>query len=900
MIVGCCCLSFRNYFLAEGGNSHNTLKITLMKRFIATSIFASLFCVVLLAGNDGLTRIDTLFQNAIQYSNTYVREKVYLHFDNTSYYLGEKLWFKAYVTSGQRELISLSKVLYVELLNQYGQLVERQVLQLENGTANGQFELSDTMLPGFYEVRAYTRWMRNFGDSNYYSRVFPFYAKSAEGTYNRELYQFHMSSDWDMQTRPETPQQKKITIDFFPEGGHLVRNIPNVVAFRIATKEEPYPMASMTICSSEGDSIGECFTVHDGMGRFVYCPGEKPGYLQVGYDHKNYRFDLPEAEPEGYCLSIGAQKNDSVIVRLQRSSSLSPDTLGLAFASGGEICRSLPVVFESEIVAYKLPLSGLPGGVSQAVLFDQQGNVLCERMFFVNRPEAYLSIGVQTDKKIYSPGDRVNMDLNIKAQGDKGVATGFSLSVRDALSSDLNFMVDNARTNLLLSSELSGYIHHPEYYFLRGGKVRSVELDLLMLVHGWRKYSWKELLTRSKKMEHPAEMTPLLEGRLKSLLTRSVQSNKMISLMVKEDSVASAVTIHTDSLGHFSIPLEGFAGRRRAVFVANNDKGDKRRKFCYFLLDRNIAPQLRAYHNQEMALDWDSLSNMNLQELTKITKEDMERMYGKTLLLDEVEVKERTRKRSTLIREQDIRAYFEVENMVEEDWDKGIEYGSLNDFLRKKNYLSSPFTKGMDTREATNSSQGLHRESIYNPNTVFVIDGVLSTEYHNRQLIDNILDGLEGIKTLMYCEGTLSDPNFKNLLKGNMEMRLDLIKADGSMQTVSEKLGDRSYYGIYYITTTGEFDYKDKKNRAAYGTRITYINGYNTPEEFYSPDYSAQALPADKDHRRTLYWNPSLHTDENGHCNVSFYNASNYTYLNVNAETVTSHGEVGSVNMLTK
>lgn len=868
-----------------------------MKRFITTCIFVFLLYISMMA--DGFGRLDTLFQNAIQYSNTYVSEKVYLHFDNTSYYLGEKLWFKAYVTSGQRELISLSKVLYVELLNQYGQLVERQVLQLENGTANGQFELSINMLPGFYEVRAYTRWMRNFGETNYYSRVFPFYVRSAEGTYNRELYQFHMSSNWDMQTRPETPKQKKITIDFYPEGGHLVRNIPNVVAFRVSTKDEPYPMASMTICSSEGDSIGECFTVHDGMGRFVYCPGEEPGYLQVGYNHKNYRFNLPEAEQEGYCLSISAQKNDSVIVRLQRSSSLSPDTLGLAFASGGEICRSLPVVFQSELVAYKLPLNGLPGGVSQAVLFDQQGNVLCERMFFVNRPEVYLSIGVQTDKKIYSPGDRVNMDLNIKEHGDKGIATGFSLSVRDALSSDLNFMMDNARTNLLLSSELSGYIHHPEYYFLQGGKVRPIELDLLMLVHGWRKYSWKDLLTRSKKMEHPAEMTPMLEGRLKSLLTRSVQSNKMISLMVKEDLAASAITIHTDSLGHFRIPVDGFAGRQRAVFVANNDKGNKSRKFCYFLIDRNIAPLLRAYYTQEMALEWDSLSNMNLLELTKITKEDMERMYGKIFLLDEVEVKERSHKRSTLIREQNIQAYFEVENMVEEDWDKGIEYGSLIDFLREKNYFASPYMKGMDSQEMANLVGSLHRESIYNSSTMFVIDGVLSSEYHNRQLIDNILDGLEGIKTLMYCEGTLSDPNFKNLLKGNMEMRLDLTENDGSLKAVSEKLGDQSYYGIYYITTTGEFDY-NKKNRAAYGTRITYINGYNTPEEFYSPDYSAQTLPVDKDHRRTLYWNPSLHTDENGHCNVSFYNASNYTYLNVNAETITPRGEVGSVNILTK
>lgn len=872
-----------------------------MKRFIISYTLISLLSLPLIA--DGFNRIDTLLQNAIQFSNTHVREKIYLHFDNTSYYLGEKLWFKAYAVSGQRELASLSKVLYVELLNQYGQLVERQLLKLEDGVAHGQLDISSDLLPGFYEVRAYTRWMRNFGDTNYFSRVFPFYAKSGEGSYNRELYQFHMSSNWDMQIRPET-KKEKISVDFYPEGGHVVRGIPNTMAFRVKTKDELYPMASMTICSNKGDSIGECFTMHGGMGRFIYCPEEKPGYLDVRYENRNYRFDLPQAEPEGYCLSIGKQENDSIIVRMQRTSSLSADTLGLAFASGGEICRSLPVDFQSELLIYKLPLSGLEGGVAQAILFNKQGNILCERMFFVNRPEAYVSIGVHTDKNIYSPGDKVNMDVNIKTQDARGVATEFSLSVRDALSSDLNLMADNARTNLLLSSELAGYIHHPEYYFLEGGKVRSSELDLLMLVHGWRKYSWKEILSDMKEMKHPVEMFPVLEGRLKSLLTRAVQRNKKISLLVKEDSTASAITIDTDSMGHFSIPLNHFMGKCRAFFVANNNKGNKSRKYCYFLVDRNIFPPLRSYDVSEMTLEWDSLTDMRLSDLRKYTEEDMKRLYGKTLLLNEVEVKERVHRRSTLINEQNIHAYFEVENMVEEDWDKGIEYGSLAEFLQKKNYFAAPYLFGLDSQEtmelqglATSLGRGQSRESIYNNRTVFIINGEFSTEYYNPQLKDNVLQGLEGIKTLMYCEGTMSDPRFKNLLKGNMEQRFDMT--DGTMKSVSEKLGESSYYGIYYITTTGEFDL-NKKKRSAYGTRITYINGYNSPEEFYSPDYAEQTLPADKDHRRTLYWNPLLRTDENGECKVTFYNASNYTYLNVNAETVTSQGTVGSINLITK
>ena len=77
------------------------------------------FCILLLVSHvmaDGFGQLDSLLQNAIQFSQKRMRG-AYLHLITQIYYLG-KLWFKAYVISGQRELILLSKVLYVRLLNQ--------------------------------------------------------------------------------------------------------------------------------------------------------------------------------------------------------------------------------------------------------------------------------------------------------------------------------------------------------------------------------------------------------------------------------------------------------------------------------------------------------------------------------------------------------------------------------------------------------------------------------------------------------------------------------------------------------------------------------------------------------------------------------------------------------------
>ena len=94
-----------------------------------------------------------------------VQEKVYLHFDNNCYFQGDTIWYKAYVVlADDNSPQPLSRILYVELLNEQGYIVERQQLPINmDGQANGQFAIADSAFAGFYEIRAYTKWMLNFG-----------------------------------------------------------------------------------------------------------------------------------------------------------------------------------------------------------------------------------------------------------------------------------------------------------------------------------------------------------------------------------------------------------------------------------------------------------------------------------------------------------------------------------------------------------------------------------------------------------------------------------------------------------------------------------------------------------------------------------------------------------------
>lgn len=69
------------------------------------------------------------------FGRTIPQEKVYVHMDNTSYQLGDTIWFSAYTRRTDTARPSdVSGVLYVELYGQDGYLIERKLIQMHKGT----------------------------------------------------------------------------------------------------------------------------------------------------------------------------------------------------------------------------------------------------------------------------------------------------------------------------------------------------------------------------------------------------------------------------------------------------------------------------------------------------------------------------------------------------------------------------------------------------------------------------------------------------------------------------------------------------------------------------------------------------------------------------------------------
>ena len=85
-----------------------------------------------------LRHTGVLSQKVEKFGTAVPQEKVFLHIDNTCYFVGDTIWYKAYVTRSDRQtLTDLSKILYVELLTPDGYLVERQQVEMPDGTGHG-------------------------------------------------------------------------------------------------------------------------------------------------------------------------------------------------------------------------------------------------------------------------------------------------------------------------------------------------------------------------------------------------------------------------------------------------------------------------------------------------------------------------------------------------------------------------------------------------------------------------------------------------------------------------------------------------------------------------------------------------------------------------------------------
>ncbi len=111
-----------------------------------------------------ITSLEVKSQSA---GNGYVEEKISLITDRTLYIAGEQIRFAASVYNTMRIPHEPDQVLYVELILPNGKSFARRKSSLLHEEGSGCLTIPDDLITGVYYIKAYTKYMRNFGPSGY-------------------------------------------------------------------------------------------------------------------------------------------------------------------------------------------------------------------------------------------------------------------------------------------------------------------------------------------------------------------------------------------------------------------------------------------------------------------------------------------------------------------------------------------------------------------------------------------------------------------------------------------------------------------------------------------------------------------------------------------------------------
>jgi TonB family protein len=556
------------------------------------------------------------------YNNTLPQEKVYLHFDKPMYEPGDDIWFKVYITDAiTHQLNAPSEVVYIELINPKGNVEKKLRLIAKGGTTKGDFKLADSAPGGSYKIRAYTSWMKNFYEVNYFSKnlqvqnvILPrllmnlSFQRKAYGAgekpiaklklatiENRPLvdYEFNFTVKLDGRSFKmgkgitnekgvayiEFPLPKNlntsdgllnvkinhegttesisrsipitfnnIDLQFFPEGGDLVNNVKSNTAFKALNEFGKPADIEGIILNNKGKKVADFKSYHQGMGAFSFKPqfGQKYTAKITAPEGIVKTYTLPKILDKAYALLVQKPGKNQLSVEVH-SPSVSPITIVAQVRGKIQYSKTITPIPGKNTVA--ISTEEFPIGVAQITVFDAQANPHCERLIFVNKHKQ-LNIDISTDKEKYLPREKVTMNIAVKDENGQPIPANLSLAVvDDKLISFADNKDDNLLSYLLVSSDVKGKIEEPNFYFKTNEPKADLALDYLLMTQGWRKFTWKEVLTSNEKT---------LVNQVKHLPEKAAFKGKIVLYKNEKPTENATVTIpetgqtvQTDAEGKF-------------------------------------------------------------------------------------------------------------------------------------------------------------------------------------------------------------------------------------------------------------------------------------------------------------------------------------------------------------
>ncbi len=865
------------------------------------------------------------FKAAAGFDHRYPREKVYLHFDNSSYLEGDTLWYKAYVVRASTlKPTDLSRVLYVELLNADGQQMEQQLLPIDSlGQADGCFILKLPLRAGYYEVRAFTREMTNWGEEACFSRVLPVFGVRAEEKGNKgdrtaeDLYLPLPAKNKKVTLgcpRPYTMDERRAyALSFYPEGGSLARGLEQRVAYKL-TDGRGTPLAeTLQIADGLGNIVGETTPEHEGMGTFTLPEGHAGDY-SLHMKDGNAAFPLPT--PSAAYTMTADMSTDAdepglyVRVAGTDSATANPQLLALALLSRERATYFDTLTVGREGVELLIPQKALHAGVNRLELFDRMGRNLCTRLVWempqTARDARAADVSLKQNKSVYGAFEPAVLDIRLTDGAGLPLQSVFSLAVHDKAGGITADGDGGIGADMLLSSELRGYIHRPDLYFARDDAAHRRMLDLLMMVQGWTANRFDVMCgTDSFLLRQPIEDKLILRGYVyKDNDKRQPMPDTQINLaMYAKDGQRATGTVSTDSTGYFAFTSNiNYKGQLIAQFTMR-ENGKKR--WSRLALDRWFAPQPRPLLATDLTLNFPT--DAEWQATDEPETFEWRDTIPRTLpsVLGEAEVTARTKYRGfTGTRYtwnggekkgmREATKFYNIQQEVEHYKDLGYQPGTIWDFLsvldgsvnfdqehdatldyhdsdvgRQVGMTSGGTESGSESEETGNTGIYLGKNSqelriVYN-NRVLSGDTPAGTPAPLNDFSDFITNSpAEEISSVALVDDGLAE---------------DAVTG----KTVNNS---RARYSLYIYEIPDDYRYRSQK-----GIERRRVQGFTSHMAFYSPNYRSFDLPTAADRRRTLLWAPSVKTDKEGHASVIFFTNSHESQrLGITARGISPNG----------
>ena len=617
-------------------------------------------------------------------------------------------------------------------------------------------------------------------------------------------------------------------VKFFPEGGALI-NIPHQnVAFKAQGADGFSKEIEGFLFNSKGDTLTNFRSEHNGMGIFTMNPVNNETYYVTvrTNDSITKRFDLPAIEPKGISIAMSHYKQE-IRYEIQKIEAPEwPQKLFLLAHTRGKLAILQPI--NPKRTFGKMNDSLFTEGITHFMLIDEQGNALSERLIFVpdHKPNQWQ---ITTDQPTYGKREKVSLQIAAKDSEGNPVEGTFSVSITDRKSIQPDSLADNILSNLLLTSDLKGYVEDPAFYFLNQDARTLRSIDYLMMTHGWRRHKMENVLrTPSLNFTNYIEKGQTISGRIMGFFGANVKKGPICVLAPKYNIIA---TTETDEKGQFIVNTS-FRDSTTFLVQARTKKGFAGVDILMDPPQYPVATHKAPYFNGATTFMEDYLMNTRDQYYM----EGGMRVYN----LKEVTVTaKRERPSSKSIYTGGINTY-----TVEEDRLQG--YGQTA-FDAASRLPSVTITNGSEIHIRNNSEPA-----------IIVIDDIV---------YEDASDILKDIQ--------VSDMSSISLLRGADAVILG-PRASGGAVVITLKdprnLPARPAQGIITYTPLG------------YSESVEFYHPtYDTPEK-----KNAQR----SDFRSTVYWNPELRLDAEGKATIEYYTPDSTAPEDIIIEGVDKNGKV--------